>query len=292
MNRFWQTLLGIERSPGAVSSGEARLEFGTMPRGAGTLVLIVSALVLLALLWRLYRLERRDLSPRKRCVLVGLRGLTLLAITVMLLEPVWVSSLRETVRSHLAVVLDDSESMKYSDPYTDDSKAVALAADLKLGSQGGRSPVERLRETPRLELVKNLLRPNLDKLERGRELYLYDLESAAQGGSGESARTRSLDQIEPKRPVSPLGDAIQGVLSSHRGQPVAGLVIATDGRSNTGEDPLRAVEAAVRQNIPIFAIAAGATEGPRNIRVAEIEASPVVFVQDPMNLAVVVEGAG
>ncbi len=263
-----------------------------MPRGAGTIVLILSAVVLLALMWRLYRLERRDLSRRKRSILVGLRGLTLLAVTAMLLEPVWVSSLRETVQSHLAVVLDDSESMRFSDPYTDDSKAVALAADLKLESQGGRSPVERLRETPRLDLVKSVLSPNLDKLKRGRELYLYDLESAARDGSGESARERKLEQIQAKRPISPLGDAIQGVLSAHRGQPVAGLVIATDGRSNTGEDPLRAVEAAVRQNIPIFAIAAGANEGPRNIRLAEIEASPVVFVQDPMNLAVVVEARG
>ena len=82
------------------------------------------------------------------------------------------------------------------------------------------------------------------------------------------------------------------MLAAHRGQPVAGVILATDGRSNTGEDPLRAVEAAIRQNIPIFAIAAGADEGPRNVRLAEIEVSPVVFVRDPMMLAVVVEARG
>ncbi len=70
------------------------------------------------------------------------------------------------------------------------------------------------------------------------------------------------------------------------------MILATDGRSNSGEDPLRAVEAAIRQNIPIFAIAAGADEGPRNVRLAEIEVSPVVFVRDPMMLAVVVEARG
>ncbi len=93
-------------------------------------------------------------------------------------------------------------------------------------------------------------------------------------------------------PYSPLGDALHGVLAAHRGQPVAGVILATDGRSNTGEDPLRAVEAAARQNIPIFSIAAGADEGPRNVRLAEIEVSPVVFVRDPMMLAVVVEARG
>jgi hypothetical protein len=152
--------------------------------------------------------------------------------------------------------------------------------------------MQRLRETPRLDLVKQALRPNLEALARGRDLYLYDFETAARKGPGGSVRSRKLDEIKPKRPVSPLGDALQGVLASHRGQPVAGLVLATDGRSNAGEDPLRAVEAAVRQNIPIYAIAAGADEGPRNVRLAEIEASPVVFARDPMTLAVVVEARG
>ena len=129
-------------------------------------------------------------------------------------------------------------------------------------------------------------------LSRGRDLYLYDLESAARPGAGESAGSATLDDIQPNRPVSPVGDAIHGVLAGHRGQPVAGLVIATDGRSNAGEEPLRAIEAAVRQNIPIFAVAAGAAEGPRNVRLADVEVSPVTFVRDPMTLAVVVEARG
>src|SRR5205823_8087255 len=55
---------------------------------------------------------------------------------------------------------------------------------------------------------------------------------------------------------------------------------------------LRAVEAAVRQGIPVYSIAAGAEEGPRNVRLAEVEASPVVFARDPMTLGVVVEARG
>jgi hypothetical protein len=152
--------------------------------------------------------------------------------------------------------------------------------------------VDRLRETPRLDLVKTVLNPNLGALARGRELFVYDLETAARPGAGRSARSRPLEEIQPNRPISPLGDALHGVLAAHRGQPVAGVILATDGRSNTGEDPLRAVEAAVRRNIPVFPIAAGADEGPRNIRLAEIEVSPVVFVRDPMMLAVVVEARG
>src|SRR5262249_2479951 len=205
---------------------------------------------------------------------------------LMLLEPVRVSSHREAVPSHLPMIFDDSESMRFSDPYTDASRASELAAGMQLATENGRSPVDRLRETPRLGLVKTVLSRYLDALARGRELFLYDLETAARPGAGPAAKARSLEEIQPKRPVSPLGDALHGGVAGHRGQPVAGVVLATDGRSNTGEDPLRAVEAAARQNIPIFPIAAGADEGPRNIRLAEIEVSPVVFVRDPMMLAV------
>ncbi len=292
MTRLWQILLGIDRSPGATSGGDSRLEFAAWPRGTGSIVLIVAAVAIAYLLWRLYRWEGRELSRTRRVLLAGLRGLVLLAVAAMLLEPVWVSSLREVVPSHLAIVLDDSESMRFSDPYTDNSRAVALAADMKLESAGGKTPVERLRETPRLGLVQEVLRPGLDALERGRRLYVYDLDSAAREGTANTARSRKLDDVQPRRPISPLGDAIRGVLASHRGQPVAGIVLATDGRSNTGEDPLRAAESAARQNVPIYVIAAGADEGPRNIRLAEIEASPVVFVRDPMTLGVVVEARG
>ena len=111
-----------------MTGGDSRLEFSALPRGTGAVTVVLAALVLLALLWRLYRWERRDLSRAKRVVLVGLRALTLLAVAVMLIEPVLVSIRRETLRSHLAVILDDSESLRFSDPYTDNSRAVQVAA--------------------------------------------------------------------------------------------------------------------------------------------------------------------
>ena len=289
MNSLWQRLLGMQRSPGAEAAGETRLEFTALPKGGVAVAVVFGAVALLALLWWLYRRESRDLTPAKRVLLVGLRTLTIAAVVAMLVEPVLISSHRETVKSRLAIVLDDSESMRFADPYTDDTRAVEIATALKLPSEAGRPPIRRLRETTRLELVKTALRPHLEALARGREVTIDDLDSAAKNGA---AKAKSLDAMTPSRPVSPVGDALGGALANLRGQAVAGLVLATDGRSNTGEDPMKAAEAAVRQNVPIFLIAAGGDEGPRNVRVAEVEASPVVFAKDPMTLAVVVEARG
>jgi hypothetical protein len=294
MSRIWRTLLGIEHwSPGSsAAGGTTRLELTSLPTGGTILVLIAAVAGLMVLLWWLPRREKRELSRPKRALLVTLRTLVLLAIAVMLIEPVLVSSHRETLRSHLPIVLDDSESMKLADPYTDETRASAYAAALKLKTEKGKSPVDRLRETPRLDLAKKSLSGQLEALGNGRDVYLYDLESAARTGTAGPARTKKLDDVQAKRSVSPLGDALRGVLAAHRGRPVAGIVLVSDGRSNAGEDPLRAAEAVARVGIPIYAIASGGEEGPRNVRVAEVEVSPVVFARDPMNLAVIVEARG
>jgi hypothetical protein len=294
MSRIWETLLSIEpRSQGAVAAGEStRLEFTELPHGGMALLLAAAVIAVLFLLSRLPRREKQDLSAPRRAWLFALRALVLLTLAVMLIEPLLVSSHRETVRSHLPIIVDDSESMRFSDPYTDETRAVATAAALELQAQGGKSPVDRLRETPRLELAKKAISAHVDELGKGRDVAFYDLESASKAVTAGPARARPLEEIQPRRSVSPLGDALRGVLAVHRGRPVAGIVLVSDGRSNAGEDPLRVAESLARMNIPIFAIASGGEEGPRNVRVVEIVASPVTFANDPMTLSVIVEARG
>src|SRR5215210_5493186 len=108
MNRIWQKLLGLSNSPGELAPGSrTRLELTALPRGGTALALVGAAVATLALLWWLYRRERRrhDLARWKCALLVGLRALVLLVVGAMLVEPVLVSTRRETVPSHLAVVV-------------------------------------------------------------------------------------------------------------------------------------------------------------------------------------------
>ena len=117
------------------------------------------------------------------------------------------------------------------------------------------------------------------------------LEDWTRAGSGKS---RKLDQIEPKRSVSPLGDAL-----ARRRSPIASRPADLGPRSSSptaGPTPVKTPCESPRprpgSNIPIYPVAAGGEEGPRNVRLAEIEASPVVFAKDPMTIAVVAEARG
>lgn len=141
MSSIWKWLLGIDRSPGEVApGGSTRLELSALPEGSAALAVLIAAVALTALLWKLYRRERRDLSQSRRTLLVGLRLLVLVAVAVMLIEPVLITVRRETVPSHLPIIIDDSESMKFADPYTDETKAAEVAAALELRSEGGSRP--------------------------------------------------------------------------------------------------------------------------------------------------------
>src|SRR5271154_614631 len=123
MNRTWQMLLGLDRSPGSTVGDGSRLEFAALPKGLAAVALLVVVPALVALLWWLYRRESRNLSKGRRIALVALRVTVLLALAAMLVEPVLVTTRTETVRSRLALVFDDSESMKFADPYTDNARA-------------------------------------------------------------------------------------------------------------------------------------------------------------------------
>ncbi len=104
MNRIWQILLGIEQSsPGVETGGDSRLELASLPRGAGAIAMILAAVLVVALLWLALPAGRAaTCRGRSGRLLVGLRVLTLLAVAIMLLEPVLVSTRRETVPSQLS----------------------------------------------------------------------------------------------------------------------------------------------------------------------------------------------
>ena len=63
----------------------------------------------------------------------------------------------------------------------------------------------------------------------------------------------------------------------HRGQPLAGIVVVTDGRSNAGEDPLKIAKQAAAEAVPIFGLAAGTSQGPRNMPAGRVGSEPRGF---------------
>jgi hypothetical protein len=288
MNGFLKWLLGIRQSPDWIAGGRWHLEFASLPQGLWGLATILGLiLAVLGIRW-LYRREGRNLSVWHKLLLGTLRFAELVGVLLILLEMVLVITKHQLTPSQLVVLVDKSESMSLSDPYSQDEEAKQVANRLHLRDEIGRADVATLRKTSRLDLAKQLLPELVDELAAGREVIVQ--------GFGAKLEPADADhdwrQIQPTGEGTAIGDAIKNALAARRGQPIAGVLLVTDGQSNAGADPRSIAAAAGKDHIPIVSLAVGTDAGPANVRITEIEASPVVFVRDPTELNVVIEAVG
>ncbi|HET6882481.1 MAG TPA: hypothetical protein VFI31_20105 [Pirellulales bacterium] len=298
MPSWLEWLLGIQSSPDWVHGADSRwhVEFRSLPQGTAAAVAIGGAVLAVAGIWWLYRREGRSLSLAQRLLLSLLRCAVVVAVTFMLLEMVVVVSKHELVPSRLLVLVDTSQSMALADPYPDDSTARETAKGSGITTATGEPDVAALRKMSRFDLAQKVIGEEWSKLHEGREISLYGfagkLALAPQPTSAMQPKAYPAEALKPAGQTTAVGDAVNDALALHRGQTLAGILLVTDGQSNSGADARTAAAAAGKSGVPIVSLAAGTTEGPRNVRLAGIEASPVVFLRDPADLSVLIESRG
>jgi hypothetical protein len=286
MHRVIDILLGLKPSPWA-QGGDRHLEWLEMPRHDRLFLLILAAAAVVWGVMYLYRKEGRGLDLLVRASLSALRLVAIAGVVIMLLEPVVVFTKTEYVPSTILVLRDGSESMDLKDAYASDPYAQALAQSLKL--EGG---AKELRDTPRAKLIDRALNSGLSKQLESNGDRLLATHTFTGQLLADAATQPSTTQPAADRTTTAIGTAIRQALAAYRGQPLAGVLLITDGQSNAGEPPLKAAEYAGSEGIPIVALAAGTPEGPRNAKVTKIEASKTVFVRDPNQARVIIESRG
>ncbi len=89
-----------------------------------------------------------------------------------------------------------------------------------------------------------------------------------------------------------LGDAVQAILEQERGNPLAAIVMVSDGQSNAGVDPVGTVSAAGASNVKLYAIGVGSAEDPVNARIVDVEAPKRVYPGDRFRLTALLQASG
>jgi hypothetical protein len=290
MNRFFQWLCGINATSESLSGGDWSIELQALPEGVWALLLVAASILALSGIWWLYRKEGRSLPLGPRLALATLRALVLGGVLLMLLEAVLVVTQTESVDSQLLVLLDVSESMSLTDAYSKEDQGLATASKLGLLTAEGKPDVAALRKRSRLELAERAMKQVDEPLRDGRELSAYAFSAKLE--SLGTDRPPATDSLKPDGQFTGVGDALKNALALHRGQPIAGILLLTDGRSNVGEDPRKIAAAAGKLGVPIHALAVGTEEPPRNARMVELQASPVVFIRDQAEVAALIEAHG
>jgi cbb3-type cytochrome oxidase subunit 3 len=287
MSPFLQWLFGINPSPDW-NGGDWSVRFQSLPEGARAAATVLLGIVAVAGVWYLYKKEGRTIGQMARLGLAALRVGVLACVAIMLAEIVLIITKTEYAPAHLLLLFDTSESMDFNDPYPDEQSARRAAQTLGLVTADGQPDVAELRRHTRIELALQALSGKLGELRDGRVLVPYRFSTKLEPLEGEP----SIAQLRAAGAETAIGDAIENALAANRGQPLAGVLVVTDGQSNAGQDPRQVAAAAAKEGVPIVSLAVGTKEGPTNARIADLENSPVVFVSDPAEVSVLVESKG
>jgi len=107
-----------------------------------------------------------------------------------------------------------------------------------------------------------------------------------QGTRGKAIESlqQALFSAGPDMPVTDIGRAVRQAVESVGSNPIAALVVFSDGGFNQGEPVEVVAQYARDKRIPVYAVGIGDPSPPRNLAVAAVEAPPNVFVQDPFKL--------
>ena len=100
------------------------------------------------------------------------------------------------------------------------------------------------------------------------------------------------DELRPQGTSTTIGAAIQFIINKERGGPLAGVVVISDGQSNSGLPLPAAVAAAENANVAVFPVGVGSIEVLKNIAIADLQAPPRVLPNDDFKLAVVLKSFG
>ena len=225
--------------------------------GKAWLVPIVAAMVLLAaaLVWSGLRsaTERR---VRVVCGLLKLVGILMLALA--LLEPLWVGQRARPGANFFALLADNSQSLQVKDAGESQSRGDILRQTLDADAKGWQPA-----------LAENF------------QIRRYTFDSRLQN-------TRDFSELNFDGRASSLGNALKTATEQWRGQPVAGVLLFTDGNATDIGADLPPLEGCP----PVYPVVLGKDTGITDISINKIGVSQTAFEDAPVTIQAEVSASG
>lgn len=273
MNRLIEILLGLEK--GFLNrDGDFSLQFNPQwpfpdALGAAPWNVLLAALAI-GLVYYVYRRESR--SRAVRIALACVRGALLALVIVLLNRPVISLTQTRVEPSVLAIMIDDSLSMRVKDmkfsPQADPQTRAAAIADLLGGEQG-----KMIRTLSAIHQVR---------------FYSFDSDARALATTAE----KPVPEFEPQGQKTQVARSIRTAMQDLQGQRLAGVVVLTDGRDQPQQSIASAVDEVKDFGVPIYPVPVGTDDPMRNIEVQSVSVQDAVFVNDIANIKTTVRAVG
>ncbi len=216
------------------------------------------------LLWhavREYRREGAVISAGMRRLLTALRLGALGVALAILFQPTLVIDRSERLKSTAWLLVDDSLSMGVEEK-----------------AEGGRRKTESRLEEVKWRIAEGSL-GNEKRSLMGELAKSHQLRLAAFSDGWRELATNGFATLKPQGAATSLANGLRQTIENSRGQPVAAVVLVSDGQATDGET-MAAAQFATQRGVPVFTVGVGNPKAPRNIEVASLTANPVLFKDD------------
>src|SRR5436190_259408 len=224
MNRLVRFFFGHEQA--VFKNG--RFGFDVRP---GIVLLVVLTLSVGFFIYFIYIRPRWRLKSGTTATLVALRTALLTLMVVLLLRPVVVVSSVIPRSSYVAVVVDDSLSMKLHDVPGDSATRLDIVKQALLNQGAGNKAF-------------------LTRLEEKFKTNLY-------GFSGGLTNVKDGNDLHGEGRTSDLAGALDETIKRSSGMPLSAVVIATDGASNVPRDLAATLRELRARDISVFTVGVG-----------------------------------
>lgn len=312
-------LIGIDR--GTIGDADWTVEWRNLPPTWVTVLLVVPAVVIFAAV--VYRRENKAAPHAARFFMSILRMLLILLVFLILSEPVLYMEWQNVKESYVVCLLDDSKSMTLIDKIVDDKDQLRLARAVEIAKRDEETlSIDQERELIKLRRIDLLNRAlahrmfeskedaakekltAIEKLAERYNLRVYAFSDHLEEISGEftrEARERRQAAGDPPAPgldatgeSTAIGDTMAQVMNELRGQPVAAILLFSDGRNTNGQDPVAWTRRQAEHGLvpPVYAIGVGNPADPRDIEVVRVTAPDVARARDKVEFAVSVKSYG
>lgn len=259
MEQLVRLLFGHERA--VFTNGQ--FGFDVRPR---PLLLILIAFLIGAFVYFVYLRPRVRLAKRTTATLIALRAALLLLLILLLFRPVVVVPSAIPRSSYVAVVIDDSLSMKLNDTSGGTSRLdAAKQALLKPQSSGQSSFLARLEEKFKTNLY---------------------------GFSGTLLNLRNAEDLYGEGRSSDLAGALDETLKRSAGMPLSAVIIATDGAANVPRDMAATLRELRAHDVAVFTVGVGNTARPQDAELVRVSLPRRVLVGSRVNIEAFVSLSG
>ena len=257
-----------------------------------------------------YRRGTPGPSSFRRCVFIALRCLLIALLLLVLVRPILLVTLEQTVRRPFLVLLDQTQSMTFADQRSkpDDLVRAGIATgaldpagglnqapptDAKLKAVARRDLLEALAANTKLNLWPRLnQRSSLEFFGFGRKLApIGDLAAPENSPLTPDESAAFFHPLAFDQDLTAIGDGLRDLLDQERGQPLAGILLITDGANNSGSSPVEAAVIAKEDGVPLYIYGIGVTS-PQDILVASLDAPQVSNMKEKLDVTAHVRALG